>query len=387
MPSTYDSDVSKKDDQIDMSAPNWLPDRPFNDLPRLPPEAELETKGVLKLCIRARAALAELKRAALLIPNQGMLINTLPLLEAQASSEIENVVTTADELFRALPDSPENPAVREALRDREAVLDGYRMLSVRPLGTVLAEAVVSRIKGVRMGVRRHGGTVLKNSVTGETVYTPPQGESLLRDLLANWEWFLHEATETDPLVRMAVGHYQFEAIHPFSDGNGRAGRILNSLFLIETKLLTMPILYLSRFFIANRPAYYGLLNEVTSDAAWEPWIEFVLTGVEETASWTLAKVEAIHELYLHTIEHLQGAVPRTYSRELVDVIFEQPYARIGNVVVRGIAKRQTASRYLHLLADAGVLQPVQSGREVLFVHPKLLRLLTSEGNHFEPYEG
>jgi Fic family protein len=378
--------VSTQSENFDTSRSDWHADEPYNTLPLLPPRTELETHRILKLCIRARSALGELKQAAQLIPNQGMLINTLPVLEARASSEIENVVTTADELFRAIPDAPStNPAVREALRYREALLEGYRQLSVRPLGTVIAEAVASRIKGAEMSVRKHGGTVLENSATGKVVYTPPYGEPLLRNLLANWERFLHSATEIDPLVRMAVGHYQFEAIHPFSDGNGRAGRVLNSLFLIEAGLLSLPILYLSRYFISTRSTYYDLLKNVTAEAAWEQWVAYVVKGIEETAVWTLAKIEAIRALHQHTIEYLRQAAPKLYRRELVDIIFEQPYCRIATLIERNIAKRQTASKYLHQLAEAGVLRPLASGRQVLFVHPKLLRLLTSEENQFEPY--
>lgn len=315
-----------------------------------------------------------------------MLINTLPLLEAQASSEIENVVTTADELFRSLPDAPSAPlAVKEALRYREALLVGFGWLESRALGTVLAERVVSRIKGVEMSVRKHGGTVLRNNATGDVVYTPPQDERLLRDLLGNWERFLHEAIEVDPLVRLAVGHYQFEAIHPFADGNGRAGRILNILFLVEAGLLTVPILYLSRHFLANRELYYDGLHRVTAERRWEEWILYVVRGVEETAKWTMAKIGAIRKLREHTVDHLRSSLPKIYSRELVDLIFEQPYVRISNVVDRNIAKRQTASKYLHELVGSGVLKSARIGRETLFVHPKLLRLLTTDDDRVIPY--
>ena len=189
----------------------------------------------------------------------------------------------------------------------------------------------------------------------------------------------------DPLVRLAVGHYQFEAIHPFSDGNGRTGRVLNSLFLVETGLLTMPVLYLSRHFIRQRPEYYGGLHRVTSDEDWENWVLYVLDGVHETAEWTLAKIEAIQALHQNAVDYLRATRPRLYSRELIDVIFEQPYIRISNVVDRGIAKRQTASKYLHELVELGVLLEVKHGRETLFLHPKLLRLLTTDDNQVNPY--
>jgi Fic family protein len=368
------------------AASGWRPDRPYNDLPRLPPAAELETKAVLKQCVTARAALAELKQAAELIPNPAMLINTLPLLEARASSEIENIVTTADRLFQHLrAEANADPATKEALRYRSALLEGVRALEKRPLATRIAEMICTRIKGAEMSVRKVPGTALAKGGSGDVVYTPPQGEALLRELLANWERFLHEEQSLDPLVRMAVAHYQFEAIHPFTDGNGRTGRILNSLFLVEQGLLPLPILYLSRYIIAHKADYYRLLLEVTRDAAWEDWLLYMLRGVEETAAWTTAKIGAVRKLAAGTAEYLRQALPKIYSRELVDVIFEQPYCRIANLVEAGIAGRQAASRYLKALASAGVLHEQVFGKEKLFVHPKLMRLLTRDGNAFEPY--
>jgi Fic family protein len=364
----------------------WHPDRPWNDLPRLPPKAELESKAVLKQCVTARAALAELKQAVELIPNPGMLINTLPILEARASSEIENIVTTADKLFRHLQaDGSADPATREALRYRSALLEGVRAIGKRPLATRTAEAVCTRIKGTEMTVRKVPGTALAKNASAEVVYTPPEGEALLRDLLANWERFLHDEPDLDPLIRMAVGHYQFEAIHPFTDGNGRTGRILNSLFLVEEGLLPQPILYLSRYIIASRADYYRLLLAVTSDGAWESWILYMLRGVGETAAWTTAKIGAIRKLSAETAEYIRQTLPKIYSRELVDVIFEQPYCRIANIVEARIAGRQAASRYLKALAGAGVLREQAFGKEKLFLHPKLMSLLTRDTHNFEPY--
>ena len=203
-------------------AGEWRPDVPFDALPDLPPAAAIETRDVLRSTITARAALAELKQAAELIPDQRMLIASLPVLEARASSEIENVVKTADELFRSLPlDSVDDAAAREALRYRETLLEGFRSIATRPLGTRTAEATATRIKGVDTRVRRHPGTVLRNDLTGETIDTPPAGHERIRSLFANWESFMHSDDELDPLIRMAIGHYQFEAIHPFVDGNAR----------------------------------------------------------------------------------------------------------------------------------------------------------------------
>ena len=362
----------------------WHPDRPHNDLPPLPPALDLEPRAVLKQCVTARAALAELKQAAELIPNPAMLINTLPVLEARASSEIENIVTTADRLFRHLAaDSGADPATHEALRYRRALLEGVKALKARPLTTRTAESICTQIKGVQMSVRKVPGTALANYATGELVYTPPEGEARIRDLLANWERFLHDDSAIDPLVRMAAAHYQFEAIHPFTDGNGRTGRVLNSLFLVEQGLLPLPILYLSRYIIANRADYYRLLLAVTRDGAWEPWLLYMLRAVEDTASWTTRKIGAIRRLASDTADDVRKKLPKIYSRELVDVIFEQPYCRIANLVDAKIAGRQAASRYLKALVSIGVLRERAFGREKLFVNPKLMNLLTRDGRPTE----
>jgi len=364
----------------------WRPDKPYNDLPRFPPAIELETKRVLKQCIGARAALGELKKAAELIPNPAMLINTLPLLEARASSEIENIVTTADKLFRHLQaDSGADSATREALRYRQALLEGVAALRNRPLTTRAAESICTQIKGVEMSVRKVPGTALANDATGEVVYTPPEGEGRIRDLLANWERFLHEEDALEPLVRMAAAHYQFEAIHPFTDGNGRTGRVLNSLFLVEQGLLPLPILYLSRYIIANKADYYRLLLAVTREGAWEQWLLYMLRAVEDTATWTTAKIGAIRNLSDETAGHVRAKLPKIYSHELVNVIFEQPYCRIANLVQARIAERQAAARHLKALVSIGVLVEQPFGREKLFVHPKLMNLLTRDGNAFDPY--
>jgi len=376
-----------KCNNVNMKTPGWSADRPYNNLPLLPPPVDLESKTVLKQCVSARAAVAELKQAAELIPNQGMLINTLPVLEARASSEIENIVTTTDRLFRHLDATQSaDSATKEALRYRLALLEGFQSLDRRPLSTRVAEEVCSQIRGVEMRVRRVPGTALVNDATGAIIYTPPESETVIRDLLANWERFLHEETSLDPLVRMAVAHFQFEAIHPFTDGNGRTGRVLNSLFLIEEELLTLPILYLSRYIIANKGDYYRLLLDVTRGNAWEPWLLFMLEGVEETANWTTAKIGAIRRLADHTIEYVRRRAPKIYSRELVDLIFEQPYCRIANLEAAGIAKRQTASKYLKALTAIGVLEEHLAGREKLFIHPKLMKLLTRDEDEFPPYE-
>lgn len=367
----------------------WRAERPYNALPKLPPAADIETRPVLKQCVASRAALAELKVAAALIPNPAVLINTIPLLEAQASSEIENIVTTADELFRHLEaDGATDPATREALRYRRALLEGVAELRHRPLTTRTAEVVCTQIKGTEMTVRKVPGTQLVNSATGAVAYTPPEGEKRIRDLLANWEHFLHAPPENDavdPLVRMAVLHYQFEAIHPFTDGNGRTGRVLNSLILVEQQLLSQPILYLSRYIIQHKSDYYRLLRDVTAKGAWEEWIIYILRGIEETSRWTSDKIAAIRKLARLESHYLRERHPKLFDRDLLEVIFEQPYCRIRNLVDRELGSRQLASRKLHGLVDAGVLREVSVGREKLFVHPRLLSLLTRDSNEIEPF--
>jgi Fic family protein len=366
------------------------PKLPYNDLPELPPPLELiETTDILKSCIKSRVALAELKQAAELIPNSAVLVNALPLLEARASSEIENIVTTTDKLFEYvdMAEDRADPATKEALRYRTALFEGSKMVKRGMLTTDMALQICSTIKGFELDIRAESGTTLKNRSSGEVIYTPPVGQKLLQAKLDNWADFMHNHTEIDPLVRLAIQHYQFEAIHPFADGNGRTGRILNILFLVEHELLNSPILYLSRYIIQNKADYYRLIKNVTHNQDWGPWIQFILAGVEETCSWTTDKIKAIRELMEHTAEFAQLNLPKTYTWELVEVLFKQPYCRIGNLVDAGIAKRQTASVYLKQLCDVGVLKEVKSGRENIFVHPKYIELLTGEENVWVYYAG
>lgn len=366
----------------------WQPDVPFNTMPTLPPKGQvLESIEILKACIPARAALAELKQAGELLPNQGLLINLIPLLEAKDSSEIENIVTTSDRLFQfAQQGSAADNATKEALRYRTALYEGFKQLAQRPVNTNMAIEVCSTIKSVAMDIRKVPGTVLSNQITGEVIYTPPVGEDVLRNLLSNWEQFLHAEDDIDPLIKMAVSHYQFEAIHPFTDGNGRTGRVMNILYLIEKDLLTLPILYLSRHIVQNKQDYYRLLLSVTSNGEWHAWIKYMLNAVEQTARWTSNKIAAVRELIEHTAEYVQDQLPKIYSHELVNVIFEQPYCRINNIVESNIAKRQTASVYLKQLCDIGVLTEITAGKEKLFIHPKLITLMTTDSNKFSLYQ-
>jgi Fic family protein len=363
------------------------PAKPYNALPPLPPAKILETVPVLRKCVGASRALSGLKEAARLIPNQDVLINSIPLREARDSSAIENIVTTNDTLFRFASIDPEkaDDATKEALRYRTALMQGFRDVQKRPLSTSTAVLVCRAIKNVDLDVRQVPGTALARHPSREIVYTPPEGQTLLREKLADLERFLHDSDDLDPVIRMAAAHYQFEAIHPFTDGNGRTGRILNTLFLIDKKLLDLPILYLSRYINEHRSEYYDRLLAVTTKGAWEAWLLYMLAAVEETSLWTTAKIRAIRDLMDTTVAYVSSASPKIYSRELIEVIFTQPYSRIGNIVEAKLGNRKTASKHLKELVAKGVLDERQEGRENIYVNVRFLQLLTSDSNAFKKF--
>lgn len=349
---------------------------PYNALPPMPGADVLETAVTLRASIRARDAIAQLTRVAARIPNPAIVINAIPILEARDSSLIENIITTSDLLFQhqgVLADDAD-PATKEALRYRTALLAGVTSLRARPLSSRTAIDIVQTMLGSDIGVRKTTGTALRNAVTGETIYTPPEGETVLRDMLAAWERSVHDES-IDPLIRMAASHYQFEAIHPFIDGNGRTGRILNTLLLVEAGFIETPILYLSRFILSRRDEYYALLAGVTYDAAWEPWIEFMLEGLRETAVWTTELIQRIDTLMGEVYDKVTNSPGQAIPYDALEVIFTYPYARISTIVDLGIAQRQTASRYLKHLADLGVIEQVAAGREKLYVNRRLLEVL------------
>ena len=351
------------------------PAAPHNALPPMPGADVLETAATLRASIRARDAIAQLTRVAARIPNPAIVINAIPILEARDSSRIENIITKSDSLFRhqALAEDAD-PATKEALRYRTALLAGVRSLHERPLSSRTAIDIVQTLLGTDVGTRKTPGTTLRNAVTGETIYTPPEGETVLRDMLAEWERSVHDES-VDPLIRMAASHYQFEAIHPFIDGNGRTGRILNTLLLVEAGFVDTPILYLSRFIVSRRDEYYALLAGVTYDAAWEPWIEFMLEGLRETAAWTSDMIARIDTLMGEVHDKVMNSSGQAIPYDALEVIFTYPYARISTIVDLGIAQRQTASRYLKHLAALGVIEQVATGREKLYVNRRLLEVL------------
>jgi Fic family protein len=352
----------------------------YNDLPLLPPDLDLETPTILKAAIRANKELAHLKGYCALLPNQSILLDSIILQEARTSSEIENIVTTHDELYRAMvvDQEPADAATKEVLDYREAVWTGLDLLRQSGhITTNTIEAIQRMLEGNDAGIRTLPGTSLVNDATGETVYTPPDNEQTIRDLMSDLEKYLNtEVHSVDPLIRMAVAHYQFESIHPFYDGNGRTGRILNVLYLVKERLIDSPILYLSRQIIREKGEYYRLLQSVRSDGDWESWVLFMLRAVEVTSGDTLTMIGRIAELMDETLSIAKAGLPRTsYSKELIEAVFAQPYTKIEHLVERGVAERRTASKYLKQLEDLDVLRSVQVWKQRLFINHRLMELL------------
>lgn len=356
------------------------PDQPYNDLPPLPPVADLESKATLKAAIPANRELAELKAVCAQLPNPCILLDAIAIQEARVSSEIEGIVTTTDKLYRALSDMPEtgdDPNTREVLWYREALWHGYKELkSGRPLSTVLYEELVRIICQNGAGIRNIPGTKLREQPSGRIVYTPPEGVDVLRGKLANLDQYIHDGDDAvDPLIKLAAIHYQFEAIHPFGDGNGRTGRIVNILYLVHRGLLELPLLYLSRYIVTHRPEYYAGLRGVTEDQAWEPWVLYMLGAVRETARETIDRIAAIRRLMEDYRERVRQKLPKVYSHELIDLLFERPYCKAGFLAERSLAHRQTASNHLKLLAEAGFLTAHRVWREVYYINTEFLSLL------------
>jgi Fic family protein len=358
-------------------------------LAKLPPAVELETRAVLKKTIAARAALSELKATAPLLPNQSLMMQTIALQEAKTSSEIENIVTTHDALFHATIDDGQHAdaATKEVLAYQRALWHGFDVVKRegRPITAPLMEKLVALVKGADIGVRRMTGTKLARP-DGQIprggprreriIYTPPEGEDVLRGLLGNLVEFMHDTdVDVDPLVRMAVMHYQFEAIHPFVDGNGRTGRILNILYLVEQGLLDVPILYLSQYVLAHKTKYYEGLRAVTEEGAWESWILFMLTAIEEIAKVTVGRMRAIVLMMEETRVRIQRDFPSIYSKDLIESLFLHPYTKISFLEQRGLGKRLTATKHLRTLVAAGVLSEEKVGREVYFRNDALIALL------------
>lgn len=378
-------DPSTPASQVNMSND---PFRPYNGLPDLPPDlSALMTPAVYGKVIQAHRGLAELKGYCQTLPNPELLLNAVVLQEGKDSSEVENIVTTQDELFRAAAAEETGekksipPPAREVLRYRQAVYHGWGALKQTGLITsnTLVQ-IVQRLKENDAGVRKNQ-VVIGNPSSGKVIYTPPEGEALLREKLRALEIFMNDdagpGAEIDPLVRMALVHYQLEAIHPFYDGNGRTGRILNVLYLIQQGLLDTPVLYLSAYILRHKPDYYRRLRLVTEDGTWAEWVIYMLEAVRSTSNDTLGLVREINALLVELAETAKAGMKNGYSRDLIRLIFRQPYCKIQFVVDEGLASRVTASRYLSDLERLGVLQSMQVHREKYFINYRLLDLLAS----------
>ena len=361
------------------------PEAPFNQLPPLPPSQVLETPKVLKAVIEARVALAALNTACRLIPNPDIITSTIPLREAQASTEIENIVTTNDELFRAeynVNPAPD-PATKEALRYRDALRHGVKLLGNRPVSEKVAIEIASTLTGNPATVRSTPGTYIGDPVTGTRRYTPPEGRDVIERHLTEWERFIYSDHGLDPLVLMAATHYQFEAIHPFYDGNGRTGRILNILLLLQEDVLDLPVLYLSGYIVQNKSSYYRLLRAVTADNAWEDWILFMVDAVASSARATADLIDELTRAQAETRDHIRelGIQP---AAELSELLYMQPYVRIADLPAKGLATRQTASIWLSSLAQAGILEEQKAGRTKIFLNTAALEILTGAGTTTRP---
>lgn len=345
----------------------------------LPIQADLETKAVLKKSIEANRALAELKGAARTIPNQSILINALALQEAKDSSEIENIVTTHDELYRSLVSSANvSTAAKEVKRYREALYKGFELVKSQNL--LLTRHIVeiqSILEENNAGIRKQAGTALKNELTGEVIYRPPQDHETIMKLMHNLEEYINDASleEFDPLVKMAIIHYQFESIHPFYDGNGRTGRIVNILYLILNDLLDLPVLYLSSYIIQTKSDYYRLLDAVRTEDAWEAWILYILEGITRTAKESVLLIEEITKLIQQTKMELRTKLPKLYSKDLLELLFKHPYTKIGFLVDELGITRKTAGLHLRAIEEIGILESVKMGRDVYFVNKRLFEVL------------
>jgi Fic family protein len=356
----------------------FIKEQPFNELPLLfPQKSNWETLDVYKKLADARASLAELKGRLPIIPNPLMLINTLVLQEAKDSSTIENIFTTNDDLYKAFSSNQNTDlSTKEVLRYREALWNAFsKMKKPSDYSVKLAVEIFKTITDKKEEIRK---VQVYIGSSNHVVYTPPSPGKILEAKLNNWFKVSIDNGSVDPLIKMAMLHYQFEAIHPFSDGNGRTGRILNVLYLCKEKLIDLPVIYLSKFILDNKNDYYKFLREVTENKKWENWILFMLDGVNETAKLTLHKVNAIYEEYLSAIEKVKEMAPDIYTHELIEVIFNQPYCKIAILEEKKIASRNTASKYLKRLEELGILASEIVGRETLYKNILLFNILSSK---------
>lgn len=348
--------------------------------PLLPPLDKVETKKTLKASNRAISKVSELKGMAQLIPNQQILINALTLKESKDSSEIENIITSEDELYSSISAKEFKPSshTKEVVNYRLALSTGTAL--IKSQGFLKVNDIIKIQKLIvanNAGIRRTPGTVLKNDKTGEIVYMPPQDKQEIDTLLSNFiEYFnTNNEGELDPLILMSILHFQFESIHPFYDGNGRTGRILNVLHLLNNGLLDIPILYLSSNIIKSKSEYYRLLNAVNKSDEWEEWILYMLDIVERTAEQTISQIKEIVSLLNSTIEVVKSQASKIYRKELLEVLFENPYSKIDYIVNALNVERKAASRYLKELERLKILKSHKVGRETIYVNVELMKIL------------
>lgn len=351
---------------------------PYNNLPLLPPDFDIENKIILKKTIGANKALASMASCCKQLPNEAVLYSSLFLKEAKDSSEIENIITTNDDLYQSLTMEQEivNPNTREVLHYLDALWSGIRKMDeAKCLTERTFVEIVNTIRGNDEGIRKNTGTRIANKKNGQIVYSPPEGFDVIHRKLKNLEEYINTDDGVDPLIKMAVIHYQFEAIHPFADGNGRTGRILNVLYLVHKGLIAHPMLFLSKYILDNKDEYYSRLREVTEESKWEEWILYMLEGVEQTSNYTNRKITDIAEAMKETKDIIRGKEPKIYSKDLLEVLFKQPYCKAKFLEQAGIAKRVTAGRYLNRLEELGIMRGVKVGREKLYVNKKFYEIL------------
>lgn len=357
-------------------------------LPILPLEHEVESKVVLKKLALAHKALAELNGVAETIPNEVIILNTLSLQEAKDSSAIENIITTHDELFSSdnIAQQFASSAAKEVYNYASALKDGFSIVRKKQLITCNQIIdIQSTLEKTKSGFRKLPGTALKNDGTGETVYTPPQNHDEIVTLMSNLETFMNDNTLTDidALVKMAIIHHQFESIHPFYDGNGRTGRIINILYLVKEDLLHLPILYLSRYINQNKGSYYNLLQETRITQNWEPWILFILEAVEQTSIQTTGIIRGIKKLMMDYKQKIRTNLPKIYSQDLINNLFKHPYTKIDFLVQDLGVTRQTASKYLDQLIDLKLLTLHKIGKENFYINTALFDFLHNAPEQFK----
>lgn len=354
-------------------------------IPQLPLSIELETKPVLKKLAKAHQALAELKGVTGIIPNQSILISTLSLQEAKDSSAIENIITTHDELYKSDVSAKQftSYAAKEVYSYATALRNGYE--KVKKSGLLINNHILEiqqTLEENSAGFRKLPGTVLKNDQTGEVVYSPPQDEKQIRSLMNNLEQFINDdsLSDSDPLTKMAVIHHQFESIHPFYDGNGRTGRIINILYLVKHGLLDTPVIYLSRYINQNKSEYYRLLQAVRDQQAWEEWVLYMLDGIEQTSRQTTYLIQGMRDLMQHHKHKLRDELPRIYSQDLLNNLFRHPYTKIDFIMQELQVTRKTAAKYLDELVEIGLLSKHKRGKENYYMNEALFDLLLNTGS-------